>query len=178
MIETKIVNVVVTASLNQGLGLEKIGEFKEISYNSDVYGGRAAYFKKEGMEGKVVIFFSGKMISVGTKSESQAIKELELVKHFLVERGFVQPTKLKPKTQNIVVTADFRKTINLDKLPELSKAIYEPEQFPGAILKLENPTKASVLLFATGKAVITGLKSLKTIESLIQQITQLLEICQ
>jgi len=164
MIETKIVNVVVTASLSQRLDLGGIGEFKEISYNSEVYGGKAAYFKKEEMEGKVIIFFSGKMISVGTKSESQAIRELELVEQFLVERGFVQPTKLKPKIQNIVVMANFEKALNLGKLSVLSKTIYEPEQFPGAILKFKNPNRASILLFASGKAIITGLKSLKTIE--------------
>jgi len=43
------------------------------------------------------------MISVGAKNRSQAIKELGLAETFLVERGFIVPFPLEPKTQNIVL---------------------------------------------------------------------------
>ena len=43
---------------------------QEISITSDVYGRRAAYLKTKEMQGKVSIFSSGKMISVGTKKFS------------------------------------------------------------------------------------------------------------
>jgi len=47
----------------------------------------------------------------------------------------------------------------MERILETTKAIYEPEQFPGAILRLKEPFKTSMLIFASGKVVITGLKS-------------------
>jgi TATA-box binding protein (TBP) (component of TFIID and TFIIIB) len=59
------------------------------------------------MQGRVSIFSSGKLISVGTKSEEQAQKELQQAKQFLIEKGLIEEIKLKPKTQNIVANRDF-----------------------------------------------------------------------
>jgi transcription initiation factor TFIID TATA-box-binding protein len=174
-IASAIVNVVVTASLNQPVNFEELRKHGAVSYDSNRYGGRVAYFQTQEMEGKVSIFHSGKMISVGTKSEAQAFKELKLALSFLVERNFVKKVELQPKIQNLVVTADFESFIELEKLSENLKAIYEPEQFPGAILRLENPFKTSILLFASGKVVITGLKSSEQIEPTIQILKQLIE---
>jgi len=68
MAEATIVNVVATAALNQRLDLDELGKFREILHDPSIYGGRAAYFKSPNMKGKVSIFASGKMISVGTKN--------------------------------------------------------------------------------------------------------------
>lgn len=51
--------------------------------------------------------------------------------------------------------------------------VYEPEQFPGGIIKVKEPFKATVLLFASGKAVITGLKSSSQIDPILQKIVNL-----
>jgi transcription initiation factor TFIID TATA-box-binding protein len=174
--KTKIVNVVATASLNQPIDFSKINEFTEITYRPNTYGGRVAYFKNAEMKGKVSIFFSGKLISVGTKSEAQSFKELRIAEKFLLQKGLIKHIKLLPKTQNLVIVADFGKSIALEELPEKTKAIYEPEQFPGAILRLEEPFKTSILLFASGKAVITGLKSSGQIEPTIHQLKQIIEL--
>jgi transcription initiation factor TFIID TATA-box-binding protein len=115
------------------------------------------------------------MISVGTKNETQAHKELKLATEFLVERGYAKIVELNFKTQNIVVTTDFEKSLNLEKLSENTKAIYEPEQFPGAIVRLEKPYKTSILVFASGKAVITGLKCTTQIEPTIEQLKKIVE---
>ena len=170
MIKTAIVNVVATAALNQELDLYELREFKEILHDSEIYGGRVAYFKTSNMEGKVSIFSSGKMISVGTKSEEKAIYELEYAMNFLVGKGLVKPILLHPKIQNIVVTADFGERINLVEMPRSCKIIYEPEQFPAGILRIEEPYKATILIFASGKTVITGLKSSNQIKSVTQKI--------
>lgn len=175
MVKTEIVNVVATASVCQDLDFGELSKHKEIIHNPDVYGGRVAYFKTEKMQGKVSIFASGKMISAGTKSEKKAHQELGLAAKFLTNEGFAKPIKLTLITQNMVVTADFGRGLNLEKLSENTKAIYEPEQFPGAILRLEQPFKTSILVFASGKVVITGLKSSQQIEPTIQKLQQLIE---
>lgn len=175
MIKTEIVNVVATASLGTPIDLEQLRKFNEIFHDSDVYGGKVAYFKTSGMCGKVSIFFSGKMISVGTKSEAQSFKELEIAQQFLMKKGYAKLTELKPIVQNIVAMVNFGEKLNLGKLCEYPKTIYEPEQFPGAILRLDNPFKVSVLLFASGKAVIAGLRSSRQIEPIISILTQIIK---
>jgi len=79
--EISIVNVVATAALDRRVYLESLRELfpREVVHDVEIYGGRAAYFKSEGMQGKVTIFSSGKMICVGTKSVESAKQELVLV---------------------------------------------------------------------------------------------------
>jgi len=175
MIKTAIVNVVATAALNQELDLYELGKTRQILHDSEIYGGRVAYFKSSNMEGKVSIFPSGKMVSVGTTSEEKAFYELEHTMKFLVEKRLAKPTLLQPKTQNVVVTADFGESINLEELAKDYKMIYEPEQFPSGILKIEEPYKATVLIFASGKTVITGLKSSKKIKPTIQKLENIVK---
>jgi TATA-box binding protein (TBP) (component of TFIID and TFIIIB) len=130
LVKVTIVNVVATASLNQPMDFEELRRYGEIFHDSDVYSGRVAYFKTKQMQGRVSIFSSGKMISVGTKNETQAQKELQLAKQFLVEKGLIKEVTLEPKTQNIVATVDFEQPLNLEELSQKTRAIYEPEQFP------------------------------------------------
>jgi transcription initiation factor TFIID TATA-box-binding protein len=174
MVEVKIVNVVATASIGQIVDFNELVKCKEIIYSTTTYGGRVAYFKTEKMQGKVSIFLSGKMISVGTKSESEAFSELAFVMKYLATEGLVKKVELSPKIQNLVIVADFGHQINLEDFSEKTSAIYEPEQFPGSILRIKEPFKASILIFASGKTVITGLKSSENIEPVIQKMTELL----
>src|SRR6266581_3539043 len=60
----EIVNVAATAELNQFINLGLLVSVEGFVYNPDVY--RCAYLKDENTRGKVSIFVSGKMISVGT----------------------------------------------------------------------------------------------------------------
>ena len=178
LVTPTIVNVVATASLNQPMNFEQLQKHAEILYDSKRYGGRVAYFKTKGMEGKVSIFLSGKMISIGTKSEKQAFKELKIAAKFIVNKGLAKTIIINPIIQNLVATADFAKSIDVEKLPGKTKAIYEPEQFPGAILRLKEPFKASILIFASGKVVIIGLKSSDQFAPTINRIEEIIAASQ
>lgn len=175
LVKVDIVNVVATACLDQTIKFNDLVKCKEIIYSSTIYQGKVAYFKSEKMSGKVSLFLSGKMISVGTRSEAKAFSELVFAMNYLEAKGLVKTVKLSPRIQNLVATADFGKSINLENLSQNSKAIYEPEQFPGAILRISEPFKTSVLIFASGKMVITGLKSEAQIEPIIQILNHLIE---
>lgn len=176
MVTSAIVNVVATASLDQQLDLHMLEKFREIFHNSDVYRGRAAYFKTSSMEGSVSIFSSGKMISAGTKSEQRAVHELEAAMKFLVEKGIVRKVNLDPKIRNLVVVADFAKVIDIEKMAEKPKRIYEPEQFPGMIIRINEPYKFSALLFTSGKIVIVGLKSSEQIKPALKRLEEILSL--
>ena len=58
-----------------------------------------------------------------------------------------------------------------NKIPEIE---YEPEQFPGAILKFKDP-KASLLLFKNGKVICAGAKNEKEIRTALNKAKNLLK---
>ena len=73
-------------------------------------------------------------------------------------------TKPKIKIENVVASASVDAEIDLDKIAAtLPNAEYEPEQFPGLVLRLEKP-KTAILVFTSGKMVCTGAKTPKMIE--------------
>lgn len=55
--------------------------------------------------------------------------------------------------------------------------VYEPEQFPAAIIKMpiNQTTKATVLLFSNGKLVCAGLTKTEQIEKAIETLKSKLE---
>jgi TATA-box binding protein (TBP) (component of TFIID and TFIIIB) len=115
------------------------------------------------------------MISIGTKSEEKAFSELSLAKKYLVEKRIINDSKyLVPKVQNLVVTVDFEESINLEELSKTQKMIYEPVQFPGGILRVEEPFKTTMLIFASGKVVIAGLKGSEQIKPTVQKLSKLI----
>jgi len=69
----KIVNVVTTADLKQKVDIKKFPEFAWGIYDKHTYGGRCGYVRANKMQGKVTMFPSGKMISLGAKSTKQSI---------------------------------------------------------------------------------------------------------
>lgn len=102
------------------------------------------------MEGKVSIFWSGKLISVGTKTIEKVFKEL-----YQTAKALNTSLKTEPKVQNIIATTTIKTEIDIDQI------ISKPEQFPAAIIKLpiNQTTKATILLFSSSKLVCVDLKN-------------------
>ncbi|MDI9609093.1 MAG: TATA-box-binding protein, partial [Candidatus Verstraetearchaeota archaeon] len=60
--------------------------------------------------------------------------------------------------QNIVASANLNAEVNLEKAAFLlENVMYEPEQFPGLIYRMDSP-KVVLLIFSSGKMVCTGAK--------------------
>ena len=75
---------------------------------------------------------------------------------------------------NLVASTDLGLTLDLYELTTHFKNIeYEPEQFPGAILKFKEP-KASLLLFKNGKVICAGAKNEKEIRIVLNKAKKLL----
>ena len=78
------------------------------------------------------------------------------------------------KIENIVASANLGVELDLYAIAtEVKDVEYEPEQFPGAILKLKDP-RASLLLFKNGKIICTGCKSAGEVEFSINRAVKLL----
>ena len=54
------------------------------------------------------------------------------------------------------------------------RMIYEPEQFPGLIYRMENP-KAVILIFSSGKLVCTGAKKEEEVHQAVMKLRQELD---
>jgi transcription initiation factor TFIID TATA-box-binding protein len=77
--------------------------------------------------------------------------------------------------QNVVATANLGAELNLDAIAiGLDNTEYEPEQFPGLVYRMKDP-KVVLLLFGSGKIVITGAKSLEDAERAAENVTMKLE---
>ena len=81
------------------------------------------------------------------------------------------------KVQNIVATTSLGKEVSLTKLARTqSNTEYNPEQFPGLVLRIKKP-KSAVLVFSSGNLVCTGTKSVaqvrEVIDAVIRQIAKI-----
>ena len=88
-----------------------------------------------------------------------------------------EPKKINFKIENIVASANLAVELDLYGIArEVDNVEYEPEQFPGAILKLKEP-KTSLLLFKNGKLICTGAKSAEEVEAAINKAYSLIKDC-
>lgn len=154
--EITISNIVCTADLKQPVNIGSFNKYKFLSSNLDLY--RCGYVKDDKMKGRVTVFRTGKLISVGTKSTEQAQKELERACQILKQHGLIKSYKIESKVRNMVSSAFLGKTVSLNKLAIiLPRSIYEPEQFPGLIYRIHD--SVVVLIFASGKVILVGAKT-------------------
>jgi transcription initiation factor TFIID TATA-box-binding protein len=170
----RIRNVITTADLKQKVDAQKFINYSWGTYDLQVYGGRCGYVKYEGMRGRVTVFLSGKMISIGAESIIESIQQLKKVMELLVDNNFIESVRLAPKIQNIVATMNLGNKIDLNRIAmEVAKITFEPDQFPGAILRMmEGPV---CLLFASGKIVIAGSKSEVDIKNAVVNLEEIMK---
>lgn len=78
--------------------------------------------------------------------------------NLLVKNNFVKTVELHPKVQNLVATVNFEREIDIEDMARrMAGVTYEPDQFPGAILR--NSDGSVYLIFSSGRIVLVGLKS-------------------
>ncbi len=78
------------------------------------------------------------------------------------------------RVENIVASANLDVELDLFNIAmEVDNVEYEPEQFPGAIMRLKD-IGTTLLLFKNGKVICSGAKSEKQIEQSIKRAAELL----
>jgi len=169
---SRVVNVVATGDLKQVVDLVEVSRLPYTIYDAEIYGGRVAYLKTPEMHGKVTIFASGKLISVGTRSPGEAQKDLETTVETLASNGLIKPIKTLAKVRNIVGFLNLGFSIDLERLAEKEGGIYEPEQFPGLIMRNSSP-RATFLVFASGKVVVAGCRSLEELKQAAERVQEI-----
>ncbi len=167
----KVQNIVATTSLEKDVSLTKLARTQpNTEYNPDTFPGLVLRVKQP--KSAVLVFSSGNLVCTGTKSVSQVRDVVQQVIKQLKKIGVYVTIKPKIKVQNIVASGAINLDLNLNTLAlELENTEYEPEQFPGLVYKLDDPT-ATFLLFSNGKLVCTGTKNKAQLDDSMIQLNK------
>jgi transcription initiation factor TFIID TATA-box-binding protein len=170
----KIENVVASATLNQKVDLNAVvRNYPGVEYRPEQFPGLVFRLKKP--KTATLIFNSGKMVCTGAKSEKESRRAVMKVVKELKNGGIIVISKPELKIQNIVASASLGGMIDLEKAAyTLGKTMYEPEQFPGLIYRMDEP-KVVILLFASGKLVCTGAKQEQDVFDAVHKLHGILE---
>ena len=169
-----IQNVVASATLNQKVDLNAIVRgYPGVEYRPEQFPGLVFRLKRP--KTATLIFNSGKMVCTGAKSEKEARRAVMRVIKELKKSGIIIISKPELKIQNIVASASLSGIIDLEKAAfVLGRTMYEPEQFPGLIYRMDEP-KVVILLFASGKLVCTGAKKEQDVYEAVNRLHERLE---
>lgn len=169
--DLKVQNIVATSSLGKPVSLTKLAKSQSnTEYNPEQFPGLVLRIKKP--KSAVLVFSSGNLVCTGTKSVSQVKEVIEQVIKQLAKIGVKITDKPKITVQNIVASGKINVDLNLNILAlELENTEYEPEQFPGLVYKLDDPT-TTFLLFSNGKLVCTGTKSKSQLDEAMTQLNK------
>lgn len=171
---TEIQNVVASATLGQDLDLSSIVRaFPGVEYRPESFPGLVFRLKKP--KTATLIFRSGKMVCTGAKSERQSRKAVMKVVDELKRNGIVISGKPDIQIQNVVASVVLGGFIDLEKTTySLERTMYEPEQFPGLIYRMDEP-KVVILIFSSGKLVCTGAKKEEEVHRAVTKLQETLE---
>jgi len=158
--EYKIVNLVASSSLGTGLDLYNLATaIPEVEYEPEQFPG--AILKMDEPRVSLLLFKNGNIIISGASSEKDIKTAIKKASKIIseVQKNVTIKDRVSYKIVNLVATSNLNKQIDLfNAAVTLDNIEYEPEQFPGAIVRIFNP-KLTMLLFKNGKLICAGAKS-------------------
>jgi transcription initiation factor TFIID TATA-box-binding protein len=172
-------NIVATVNLDCELDLKMIAlSARNAEYNPKRFA--AVIMRIKDPKTTALIFRSGKMVITGAKTEEKARIASRTYAKILAKLGdppYAQKIKYKDfKIQNIVASCDVKFPIRLEALylDHQRFSTYESELFPGLIYRMVKP-KVVLLIFVSGKLVVTGAKLRQEIFEAFENIYPVLE---
>jgi transcription initiation factor TFIID TATA-box-binding protein len=170
----RIQNVVGTATLNQRIDLNAVVKGNPgVEYRPVQFPGLVFRLKRP--KTATLIFNSGKMVCTGAKSEKESRRAVLKVVKELKKSGIIILRKPEIKIVNMVASGNLGGIIDLEKCAySLRRTMYEPEQFPGLIYRMDEP-KVVILLFASGKLVCTGATKEEYVHEAVDKLHKTLE---
>jgi transcription initiation factor TFIID TATA-box-binding protein len=160
--------------LNQRIDLNAVVKgYPGVEYRPEQFPGLVFRLKRP--KTATLIFNSGKMVCTGAKSSKEAKRAVMKVIRELKKSGIIIIGKPELKIQNMVASANLAGLIDLERSAySLGRTMYEPEQFPGLIYRMDVP-KVVILLFASGKLVCTGAKKENDVYEAVTKLHKKLE---
>ncbi|CEP63059.1 TATA-binding protein LALA0_S07e01486g [Lachancea lanzarotensis] len=162
-------NIVATVNLDCRLDLKTVAlHARNAEYNPKRFA--AVIMRIREPKTTALIFASGKMVVIGAKSEDDSKLASRKYARIIQKIGF--SAKFTDfKIQNIVGSCDVKFPIRLEGLAfsHGTFSSYEPELFPGLIYRMVKP-KIVLLIFVSGKIVLTGAKQREEIYQAFEAI--------
>jgi transcription initiation factor TFIID TATA-box-binding protein len=157
----KIVNIVATGELNHGLDLNFLAQnLDNIIYNPNKFTAAVLRLPKE-QKTTFLLFKSGKFVCTGAKkitdAKGSSEKMCETIRRIIGKNDLCL---LNFIVQNVVASYDIGFKINLERFYDCKRTLclYEPEFFPGLRFLPSKKEKKTILIFISGKIVLTGYK--------------------
>ncbi|KIH94103.1 transcription initiation factor TFIID TATA-box-binding protein [Sporothrix brasiliensis 5110] len=167
-------NIVATVNLDCRLDLKTIAlHARNAEYNPKRFA--AVIMRIRDPKTTALIFASGKMVVTGAKSEDDSKLASRKYARIIQKLGF--DAKFTDfKIQNIVGSCDIKFPVRLEGLASRHHnfSSYEPELFPGLIYHMIKP-KVVLLIFVSGKTVLTGAKVREEIYQAFEMIYPVLQ---
>ncbi len=173
--DMKVVNIVVSTSLQHDIPLEKMAAtLSNTEYNPEQFPGLVLRIKEP--KTTALIFSSGNVVCTGAKTMEEVDKSIKKIIKTLEKINIKIKIEPKINVQNIVASGNVGMDLNLNVLAmKLPNTEYEPEQFPGLVYKLggkEGSDRATFLLFSNGKIVCTGTKSEDEVDAACKKLIE------
>ncbi len=171
----KIQNLVASSNLETTLDLYNLAAaIPDVEYEPEQFPG--AIFKLKEPKVTLLLFKNGKLIISGASTEEDIVAGIKKATKLINE--IQKDVKIKKNIAynivNLVATSNLNKPVDLFQAAiTLDDIEYEPEQFPGAIIRIHNP-KITILLFKNGKMICAGAKSEADIKKSINIVKKLL----
>jgi len=174
----KVENVVANARIADELDLNYIeSRLEDAVFTKKKFPG-LVYRTKE-PKSAFLIFRSGKVVCTGSKTEEGVRRVMDTLSADLRGIGVEVVEHPEFRVQNIVASANVGRELNLGAIVvglELEGMEYEPEVFPGLVYRIAEP-KSAILIFSSGRLVITGGKTLedceKSVDVLLDKLMQI-----
>lgn len=155
-----VTNMTVTATLSRKIEVAKLDL---PTCKSNKFFPHAVLYRNCSIKGTCIIFATGKVVCVGCKSLPNAKGLLKCLSEYLTNMN-VEHNLCNIQVRSIAGTCHLGWTVNLYETQKLIKALkyntfLEPELFCGLVVKItQNQTKISIILFESGRILITGAK--------------------
>lgn len=172
--DIRVENIVASISLGIRISLEKLSEYLGgTEYEPEQFPGMV--YRVKDPKAAVLIFSSGKLVCTGSRSIEDVDKVAKKVVQAIRSAGMGNPKKYEIQVENIVASCKLENSLNLDKIAfEMEDSEYEPEQFPGLVLRMRSP-KVAFLLFSSGKIVCTGARRDEDVEYAVKTVAKRLK---
>jgi transcription initiation factor TFIID TATA-box-binding protein len=184
MAEVEVVNIVAKLSFGRELALDSVADLLEnsegvsrVNYAPEENHWLQSYFTLSNIEEEwyVAFYRSGSCTIVGCDSFFILERIAGTVKDVMSPIEWNSEPSLEIK--NIVAVGEVGHKLDLSHLAiglGLENIEYEPEQFPGLVYRTKSPSSV-ILLFNSGKAVITGIRTESQASEAFDELTQKVE---
>eukprot|EP01147_Barroeca_monosierra_P005690 gene5690-8984_t len=175
MVSPEIVNLVATVNLGCLLDLKHIAlHARNAEYSPKRFA--AVIMRIRAPQTTALVFSTGKMICTGARSIESAYAGARKFAKIIKKLGFTEIKFREFAVQNMVAKCDVRFPIRLEAVQAHHQifSTYEPELFPGLIFRMADP-RVVVLIFVSGKVVITGAKKQEDIQQAFDNIFVILK---